>query len=382
MAELNPRYGALGQMQEAVRTHGAEVQAYRALGMIVAKVKGDLIIFNYTPLAAYEGTWTLIEQVCRGLILRISTQDIVSLPFFKFFNVNEREETQLDRLPEVPEVVTRKVDGALGVIYPAADDLPAIATRGAFTSPEAEWATRYLREHYPEFCAGYDGQMTYLFEICAPLEVQPHITPEQEGLVLLGTRSLGANFGEDAPYEQVVATAGQWGFPVVPHYAYSTSEIVARCATEEHEGYVARYGDMRVKFKTAHYVTINRIITSMNPRRLRDYLQTGGELEPLLRSLPPWYAAMLTRAATGITQAIREQETYLLARYEALRSLESGKDFAAAVEAETPAMRAALFALRNGNRPYLPILWKWLDLGVYELGFGVASDETRNIVIS
>jgi RNA ligase len=375
MPEMDPRFAAVQAMQAAVLTHGANLQPYRALGNIAAKVKGDLIIFNYTPLAAYERQWTWIEQVCRGLILRISTQAIVALPFFKFFNVNEREETLLERLPEVPDVVTRKVDGALGISYPAADGLPAIATRGAFTSPEAEWATDYLRTHYPLFCQQEDGQTTYLFEICAPLAVQPHITPEQEGLVLLGMRSLEANFGHDGTYEEVRATATRWGFPVVPHYPYTTSEIVARCATEEHEGYVARYGDMRVKFKTTRYVTINRIITSMNPRRLRDYLQEGGDMEPLLRPLPPWYATMLKNAADGMRNEIASQEQYLLARYEALRSIESGKEFAEMVQGEPVAIRPALFALRNGNRPYLPILWKWLDLTPYEIGFGVAGAE-------
>ena len=371
MSELDPRFATLQTMQAAVREHGDNGQAYRALGNIAAKVKGDLIIFNYTPIAAYERQWTLIEQLCRGLILRISTQAIVALPFFKFFNVNEREETLLERLPELPDGVTRKVDGALGISYPAADGLPAIATRGAFTSPEAEWATVSLRTHYPRFCQQYDGAKTFLFEICAPLAVQPHITPEQEGLVLLGTRSLGANFGEDALYEEVTSTATLWGFPVVPTFRYSTSEIVARCATEEHEGYVARYGDMRVKFKTNHYVTINRIITSMNPRRLRDYLQSGGEMEPLLRPLPPWYATMLKSTADGMRNTIAAQEQYLLARYEALRFIESGKEFAEVAQGENPAIRAALFALRNRNKSYLPILWKWLDLTAYELGFGV-----------
>lgn len=351
MSAHDPRYAAVQTIQAAVQEYGSDTQPYRTLGNIVAKAQGDLIILNYTPLAAYEGSWTPIEQVCRGLILRISTQEIVALPFFKFFNVNEQEETMLERLPEMPHVVTRKVDGALGVSYPAADGLLAIATRGAFTSPEALWATQYLRTHYPDFCQQYDGATTYLFEICAPLEVQPHITPEQEGLVLLGSRSLGMDFGNDASYEEITATATQWGFPVVPHYPYSTREIVARCATEEHEGYVARYGDIRVKFKTAHYVTINRIITSMNPRRLRDYLQEGGDLEPILRSVPSWYATMLRRATDGMQKAIAAQEQYLLARYEALHSIESGKEFAEAAQQEEPAIRAALFALRNGNRP-------------------------------
>ena len=36
----------------------------------------DLRIFNYTHEAAYEGQWTHEQKVCRGLIVRTSTETV------------------------------------------------------------------------------------------------------------------------------------------------------------------------------------------------------------------------------------------------------------------------------------------------------------------
>lgn len=84
----------------------------------------DLRILNYSPAAQYAqkaGTWTRETSACRGLIVR--DDEIVARPWTKFFNYGEHPEGSLDL--SAPVEVTDKMDGSLGIIYPAPDGYPA-----------------------------------------------------------------------------------------------------------------------------------------------------------------------------------------------------------------------------------------------------------------
>src|SRR3990167_10663795 len=125
----------------------------------------DLYIYNYTHKTQYQRLWDQYTRMCRGLIVD-GQNNILNNPFPKFYNLGETEETMIQNLPmEVPSI-TEKLDGMLGILYDEGDSL-AIATRGAFDSPYAEWATNWLRLQgfeMDDFKKGY----TYLFEIIYP----------------------------------------------------------------------------------------------------------------------------------------------------------------------------------------------------------------------
>ena len=109
----------------------------------------DLLIYNYTPRCQYERYWTPETLMCRGLIVR-SDGTIVARPFNKFFNYEEH--VQLNQpVPLEPFKVTEKLDGSLGILYFADDQLPYIATRGSFVSQQAQKANAILQAKYKEF---------------------------------------------------------------------------------------------------------------------------------------------------------------------------------------------------------------------------------------
>jgi RNA ligase len=59
-----------------------------------------------------------IRRECRGIIFDTATGDIIRRPFHKFFNVNEREETQLDRLDFSKEHwIDTKLDGSMIAVF-------------------------------------------------------------------------------------------------------------------------------------------------------------------------------------------------------------------------------------------------------------------------
>lgn len=95
-------------------------------------------IFNYTAAAQFKNIWTQSERVCRGLIIEDNSGIVVARGPEKFFNYGQSQ------APEVPldtlVTVTRKEDGSLGIGWEY-DGHFGIATRGSFTSEQAEHAT-------------------------------------------------------------------------------------------------------------------------------------------------------------------------------------------------------------------------------------------------
>jgi RNA ligase len=59
-----------------------------------------------------------IRRECRGIIFDTETGDIIRRPFHKFFNVNEREETQ-DHVIDLsrPHAILEKLDGSMIAVF-------------------------------------------------------------------------------------------------------------------------------------------------------------------------------------------------------------------------------------------------------------------------
>src|SRR5579862_7948872 len=293
---------------EAVRAYGPDIHAYRALGHIGAVRQDDLLLFNYTKRATYDGTWTPIERACRGLMIHWPSATLVALPFPKFFNLNERPETMLVNLPAGPCEITEKLDGSLGLLFRTPDG-PAIATRGAFQSNQARWATRRLRAQHD--LASLPADLTLLFEIVTPDNRDGPILryADREGLFLIGARRFD---GADLAYADLVDLAEAYGFPLTPRFAADTLDALTpliETATGV-EGWVARFANgLRVKIKTTEYLRLHRLVSQVTPGRIHELLLTApGTLEDHVMDLPDEFQRETLDIAETIQRAVHTQE--------------------------------------------------------------------------
>ena len=79
---------------------------------VVAEKEGYTVI-NYNVMMADTFDCN-IRRECRGIIFDSKTGDIIRRPFHKFFNVNERDETQLHNLDFSKEHwIDTKLDGSM-----------------------------------------------------------------------------------------------------------------------------------------------------------------------------------------------------------------------------------------------------------------------------
>ncbi len=149
---------AIEQIQQLAKEGFTE---WKTLGDVSVDRDGDLLIFNYTAKAQYEGRWNFFERVSRGLIIHCVTGEIAARAFDNFFNWGQGGQSSEGQIVSI----TEKMDGSLGILFRANGEY-RVSTRGDFHSDQAEWATKFLHEHYK--LDGLPSELTLLFEIVYP----------------------------------------------------------------------------------------------------------------------------------------------------------------------------------------------------------------------
>lgn len=230
-----------------------------------------LAIYNYTEKTQFANEWNKATLACRGLIVNTDTHDVVARPFPKFFNLGQTGAPELSL--DEPVVVTDKLDGSLGILYPTGLNSWAIATRGSFTSTQAVHATTgpWLRLH-AEVAYQIRPELTYLFEIIYPENRIVVDYGKTDDLVLLGAvdKRSGHVYGPDM--------FPGWFGPRASTFPYRTlREAVQARPRPGKEGFVVRslMDNTMVKIKQEEYVQLHRIVTGLNEKAVWERLRDG-----------------------------------------------------------------------------------------------------------
>ncbi len=281
-------------------------------------------------------------------------RNVVARPFPKFFNYHEMI-PQGVQIPAEDFIVTEKLDGSLGILYFDGDGKPTLATRGAFTSDQAQKGTHLLRSKYGS--VSFERAYTYLFEIIYPENRIVVDYGSREDVILLA--AIHTESGKEVSYDELRSIAGP--IPVVARYdGIRDFDQLATMEKENSEGFVVSFlSGQRFKVKLAEYVRLHRLVTGVNARVIWDLLRNRQSFDDLLERVPDefyqWvdttkrtleseYAACLTSAERIFADLSARSETR--------------KDFA--LEAVTHGqMTPLLFALYD-RKPVEEIIWKQL----------------------
>ena len=230
-----------------------------------------------------------IRRECRGLIFD-KAGVLISRPFHKFFNVNEREETQMNVIDlSQPHVIMEKMDGSM--IRPLiVDGCLRLATKMGVTEV-AMAAEVYLASrkdsgeimNWMERCVKIG--LTPIFEFIAPTN-QIVISYSEPDLVLLAIRH-----NETGNYlvEQNSTPSGLTRVPVYGSVEGNLADYVARQrAAEGREGDIIRFADGHMlKIKNDWYVRIHKTIDKIRFDRHIVELILNEEIDDAIPMLPP-----------------------------------------------------------------------------------------------
>lgn len=217
-----------------------------------------------------------LRRECRGLIFDGLTEKLVARRYHKFFNINERDSTQMGLIPfDEDFIVLDKLDGSMVApfMFPNTDDVHW----DVYASPylmKTYWGTRKgatqvadgARDHVEKSNFAYDefatrmiiGGWTPIFEWMSPsFRIVLDYTHDQ--LVLTGVRHMETGVYMD--YDEMVRVADDYGIPVVRRLTADDIHafLVAAKDETELEGYVLRWADGHMlKSKNDWYCQIHK----------------------------------------------------------------------------------------------------------------------------
>ena len=337
-----------------------------ALGYIQTQTHPSLslTIHNYSKSCTWDAKWdpeanswkigwNEVTINCRGLITDSNTGEVLARAMPKFFNHDQPGAPKLNLSDEV--IVTDKVDGSLGILYPIGDNGYAIATRGSFASKQAIWGTKIWENKYADNFIP-NPNWTYFFEIIVPQNRIVIKYDDMEDLILLG--AIDTASGSDIPLE--LAREG-WSGPVVEVFPYKTyGDVLMAPDRFNAEGFVLfhKASNTRVKIKQAEYLRLHRILTNVNKRAVWEILSIGDNPVEVFSDAPDEFHAWLKSTILSLQEDFNSiyKKAYD-AHNEIVNSLPIGygrRDYA--IIASKHPMKAYLFLILDG-RDISPTIW-------------------------
>lgn len=305
-----------------------------------------LTLYSYAACVQYDRLWDDVTRRTRGLILH-DNGEIVANPFPKFFNLSEHD---LSEIPTGRFEVFDKVDGSLGISY-LIDGIPHIATRGSFTSEQAEEATKMLwRDHN---ISQMDPTLTYLFEIVYPGNRIVVDYGERRELVLLGARERMT--GEEIPLDDI-----QWDGSRAEKFNETRLEQLTTRERPNCEGYVVRFeSGLRVKIKHAEYLRLHKLLTCTTARMIWEELKSGRDMRAFLMAVPDEFTKWVESVAENLTGEFCATEGDCQRIFDARPNGDRREIAEYFLRHKSIVPTGALFAMLDG-KPYREMIWKEL----------------------
>ena len=241
--------------------------------------KGWYTVINY--MVAFEDTFSLIRhrthynmwmrRECRGLIFNTATGELISRPYHKFFNVGERDETQLDKIDlNQPHVVLEKLDGSMIRPIPTPEGF-RLGTKAGITDVAMN----------AEVFIGDKPQYGTFINLCISQETTPIfewvsrknrivVDYPEDNLILTAIRD--NRNGSYVEYESMKRSASHLNIPCVKAYSKGvpTSEDLINHIRkwDDGEGVVIRFDDGHmVKIKADEYILRHRSKEQINSEK-------------------------------------------------------------------------------------------------------------------
>ncbi len=323
--------------------------------------KDGYTVINYA--VAFEETFkwdsndpvgSTIRRECRGLIFDTENGKLISRPYHKFFNVGEKEETQLHKINLYePHVVLEKLDGSMIRPIPTAEGFK-LATKAGITDISQQ-AEKFIDDK-PEYTKFIHSSIACglipIFEWCSRKNRIVIDYPEDQ-LILTAVRDNQS--GTYVHYSMIVETGKNYGIPVVKAVdglAVQNIELFVKQVREwdDGEGVVLRFntGHM-IKVKADDYVLRHKSKDSINQEK--NVLQTILEdsVDDLVPLLTPDDAQRLEAFQNAFWLALEDVCTEIHDLYKQIDKGQDQKEFATlAVPSVLPQYQPFMFRLRKG----------------------------------
>ena len=295
-------------------------------------VKEGYTVINYNVMMADTFDCN-IRRECRGIIFDTATGDIIRRPFHKFFNVNEREETQ-DHVVDLSRdhAILEKLDGSMIAPFIVATDEFVEKMDGGYYKKKMIWGTKMgatdVAKPVEEFVArnpeyirfaeeAIENGWSPIFEWCSRKQ-RIVLDYFHDQLILTGLRHI--NEGQYATYAAMELMGRAYAIPVVRTWDVGLemdnktmkSFVSYVRDLEDLEGFVVRFDDGHmIKLKCDWYVQIHKAKEAILQDRNIVELILDDKLDDIKAHLPAEDRDRLTYFESQINSRILDKAAHL-----------------------------------------------------------------------
>ncbi len=247
--------------------------------------------------------------MCRGLIVDMKNQVILSYPFNKFFNLGQSPETNYEVLKDKKDFeVSEKLDGSMLILFKnSSDNQYYFTTKGSFDSDHGKFATSIMPEILKQ--DRWVNDYTLMFELISSefrIVIDYKAKGYKQGIYLIGARDKRSN--RLLTYAEVAAIAAELGFPCMKTYQFESLDQLVEKTKDlpmSEEGFVLRYPDgLMVKVKGAAYLRAHRFISCLSDKNILEAVKEGLE--------GPFVEICIQEINIDLEAAIRKTKQFVL----------------------------------------------------------------------
>lgn len=291
--------------------------------------KGNVLLIRYGLAEIQKGLWKdkdSIYRECRSVVIDLEAEELILTPFRKFFNLNEVEENEIDKvIREIQNAniveITDKLDGSMqsaryynGEIFMAGS--MAIDKNDSWRLEDGY--SKLTEKHKAVIKKNPD--YTFIFEYISVRDA--HVVKydkSEEGLYLIGIRN--SKTGEQLPYKDLKVLSEVWDIPMAKIENYTLNEIIELSKTlraNEKEGWILNIDGHLIKIKCDDYVQLHRLLDKVSSINVIIENVAEDRIDDLLSKVPDTYKDRVINSANKLLEYkndmnIRIDEIYNLA---------------------------------------------------------------------
>lgn len=267
----------------------------------------------------YDGLY----RECRSCVIDLESEtlEFISLPFDKFFNIGQIEETSLENIKERINNAkcvefSDKLDGSMVCASWYKNDV-VLSTANAL-DPENSWRLKaainmFNSDPHYRWMAEYGNSFTFIFEMISQADAHVVVYPkEMEGLYLIGIRNKRS--GALAPYSKVIEFAKEWSIPSTEIFSTNIDEVMNNLDKKkgyEKEGFVIYIDEFMVKVKYDDYSKLHGIIGSISSVNAVISSIVGNTYDDLVAKVPSMYRKKVEKVGTYVLNWVAKQSNFV-----------------------------------------------------------------------
>jgi hypothetical protein len=277
------------------------------------------VLIKYSMITVDRSMWENKDSVyreCRSVVINLKDEELVLVPFRKFFNLNEVAENEMNVIQKEIEKAksvefSNKLDGSMqqARYYQGEFVMSGSSALEVEKSFRLEEGYQFLTQKHKNLLTYYP-ELTFIFEYISMRD--QHVvryTEDDQGLYLIGARNVYT--GAILSYKQLRIIGEINDVAVVDLETGSLEEMLEKAKkyrSDEKEGWVINIDGHLVKLKCDDYTQIHRVLSKISSINLIIQSIAEGTYDDLVSKVPKAYKERVQRVAEQIYKYIQDTE--------------------------------------------------------------------------